>query len=195
MHWDPHQVAISKQMVWYTCQVCWCLLNEQNEQLTGSACIQKGAFDFIALSLGVIASLHSASEQLLPVRPSQTLNQVNNMMLVSETLVISGLMYWACPTYGDLLFTQVCSDPAQMYCSYVQGKMQLPQFSTALQNRLTPGSVSQQIHLWKYAVYTGVQWPTTNALQLCSGHITVPVFSGALQHSLTPGSVSLQIHL
>ncbi|DBA84346.1 TPA: hypothetical protein ACH3X2_006236 [Trebouxia sp. C0005] len=57
---------------------------------------QKGAFDFIALSLGVIASLRPASEQLLPVRPSQTLNHVKNMMLVFETLVISGLMYWAC---------------------------------------------------------------------------------------------------
>ena len=62
----------------------------------GSACIQKGAFDFIALSLGVIASLRPASEQLLPVRPSQTLNHVKNMTLVSKTLVVSGFMYWAC---------------------------------------------------------------------------------------------------
>jgi len=76
-------------------------------------------------------------------------------------------------TYGDLLFTQVCSDPAQMYCSYVQGKMQLPQFSAALQNRLTPGSVSQQIHLWRSALHAGVQRYSTNALQLCSGQNAV----------------------
>ena len=44
-------------------------------------------------------------------------------------------------TYGDLLFIQVRSDPAQMQCSSVQGKMQFPLFSAALQNRLTAGSV------------------------------------------------------
>ena len=31
-------------------------------------------------------------------------------------------------TCGDLLFIQVCSDPAQMQCSSVQGKMQSPLF-------------------------------------------------------------------
>ena len=29
-------------------------------------------------------------------------------------------------TYGDVLFIQVCSDPAQMYCSSVEGKIQSP---------------------------------------------------------------------
>ena len=38
-------------------------------------------------------------------------------------------------TYGDLLFIQVCSDSAQMQCSFVQGKMQSPLFCAALQNR------------------------------------------------------------
>lgn len=33
----PHQVAISKQMVWYTCQVCWCLLNETNRMSNSQA--------------------------------------------------------------------------------------------------------------------------------------------------------------
>ncbi len=50
-------------------------------------------------------------------------------------------------TYGDLLITQVCSDPAPMHCRSVQGTLQSPLFSAALQNRLTPGSVSLQIHL------------------------------------------------
>ncbi|DBA88307.1 TPA: hypothetical protein ACH3X1_016528 [Trebouxia sp. C0004] len=45
-------------------------------------------------------------------------------------------------TYGDLLFIQVCSDPAPMHCSFVQGKMHFPLFSAALQNRLTAGRVS-----------------------------------------------------
>ena len=60
-------------------------------------------------------------------------------------------------TYGDLLFIQVCSEPAQMQCSSVQGKMHSPLFSAALQNRLTAGSVSLQLHLWRLALQTGVQ--------------------------------------
>jgi len=60
-------------------------------------------------------------------------------------------------TYGDLLYIQVCSDPAQMLCSKVQGKMQSPLFSAALLNRLTQGSLSLQIHLWRFALHTGVQ--------------------------------------
>ena len=60
-------------------------------------------------------------------------------------------------TYGDLLFIQVCSDQATKHCSKVQGKMQFPLFSVALQNRLTAGSVSLQLHLWRLALHTGVQ--------------------------------------
>ena len=60
-------------------------------------------------------------------------------------------------TYGDVLFIQVCSDPAQMQCSSVQGKMHSPLFSAALQRRLTAGSVSLQLHLWRFALHTGVQ--------------------------------------
>ncbi|DBA88309.1 TPA: hypothetical protein ACH3X1_016528 [Trebouxia sp. C0004] len=59
-------------------------------------------------------------------------------------------------TYGDLLFIQMCSDPAQMHCSSVQGKMQFPLFSAALQNRLTASSVSLQLHIWIFALHTGV---------------------------------------
>jgi hypothetical protein len=60
-------------------------------------------------------------------------------------------------TYRDMLFTHVCSDPAPMHCSSVQGKMQSPMFSAALQNRLTAATVSLQIHLWRFALHTGVQ--------------------------------------
>ncbi len=60
-------------------------------------------------------------------------------------------------TYGVLLFLQVCSEPAQMQCSSVQGIMQSPLFSVALQNRLKAGSVSLQLHLWSFALHTGVQ--------------------------------------
>ena len=72
----------------------------------------------------------------------------------------TGLLQALCQciyTYGDLLFIQVCSDPAQMLCSTCQGKMQSPLFSVALQNRLTAGSVALHIHLWRFALHTGVQ--------------------------------------
>ena len=60
-------------------------------------------------------------------------------------------------TYGDLVFIQVCSDPAPTHCSTVQGKMHPTLFSAALQNRLTAGSVSLQLHLWRFALHTNVQ--------------------------------------
>ena len=60
-------------------------------------------------------------------------------------------------TYEDLLFTQVCSDPAPMHCSKVQGKMQSPLFGAALQNRLTAGSLTLQLHRWRFALLTAVQ--------------------------------------
>ncbi len=60
-------------------------------------------------------------------------------------------------TYRDLLCIQVCSDPAQMQCSTFQGKMQSPLFSVALQNRLAAGTLSMHLHLWRFAVHTGVQ--------------------------------------
>ena len=39
---------------------------------------------------------------------------------------------------------------AQMHCSIVQGKMQSPTVA-ALQNSLTAGNVSLQLHLWRFA--------------------------------------------
>ena len=69
-------------------------------------------------------------------------------------------------TYGNLLSIQVCSEPTEMHCNTVsahmqcnsvQSKMQSPLFSAALQKRLTAGSVSVQLHLWRCALHTGVQ--------------------------------------
>ena len=45
--------------------------------------------------------------------------------------------------------------------------MQSPQLSAALQDRLAAGSVTLQLHLWTFAVHTGVQCPNINALQHC----------------------------
>ena len=77
-------------------------------------------------------------------------------------------------TYGDLLFIQVSSGKSQMLCSKVQGKMESPLFSAALQKRLTAGSVSLQLHLLRFALHTGVQRHITYALQHCSGQNAIP---------------------
>ena len=61
---------------------------------------------------------------------------------------------------------QVCSEPKLMHCSTGQGKMHSPLFSVALQNRLTPGTVSMQLHLWVKALHTGVQCCNTNVLHI-----------------------------
>jgi hypothetical protein len=43
--------------------------------------------------------------------------------------------------------------------------MQSPLFSVALQNRFTGFIVSLQLHLRKFALHTGVQSPSTNAVE------------------------------
>ena len=45
--------------------------------------------------------------------------------------------------------------------------MQSPPLSAAMQDRLAAGSVTLQLHLWIFAVHTGVQYPNTSALQHC----------------------------
>ena len=70
-------------------------------------------------------------------------------------------------TYEDLLFIQVCSDSTPEHCNTVQGKMHSPVLTAALQDRLAAGSVTLQLHLWTFAVQTGVQCPNINALQHC----------------------------
>ena len=42
-------------------------------------------------------------------------------------------------TYEDLLFIQLCSDPAPVHCNIVLGKKQSPLASVAVQNRLPAG--------------------------------------------------------
>ncbi len=78
----------------------------------------------------------------------------------SVLLCKTGSQQAVCPctyTYGDWLFIQVCSDPTSMHCSKAQGKTQSPLFSAALQNRLTAGSVSMHLDLWRFALHTGLQ--------------------------------------
>jgi len=54
-------------------------------------------------------------------------------------------------TYKDLLFIQVCSDPAEMHCS--TGPTVQCCSGKQAHSRLVP----LQIHLWRFALHTGVQ--------------------------------------
>ncbi len=56
-----------------------------------------------------------------------------------------------------------------MHCSTGQGRMHPSLLSAALQNRLTAGTVSLQLHLWRKALHTSVQGCNTSTLQHWSG--------------------------
>jgi hypothetical protein len=70
----------------------------------------------------------------------------------------------------------MCNDSITLHCrhSSAQGKMQSPLFSAALPNRLTGGTASLQLHLWSFALHTGVQSANRHAVQLCSGQNAIP---------------------
>ena len=96
-------------------------------------------------------------------------------------------------TYGDLVFIHVCSDPAPMHCSCVQGKMQSSLFTAALQTQQAPFPCS---YTYGHLVFTQVCSDSTP--MHCSsvqGKMQSPLFSAALQNRLTAGTFSLQLHL
>ena len=98
-------------------------------------------------------------------------------------------------TCGDLLFVQVCSDPAPMHCSSVQGKMHPTLFSAALQNRLTAGLCQCKYTCGDLLFIQVCSDPTTMQCNTVFRKMQSPLVSAALQNRLTAGSVSLQLHL
>ena len=93
---------------------------------------------------------------------------------------------WHCSyTYGDLLFTQVRSDPAKMQCSSVQGEMQYPLFSAALQNRLTAGFCHCNYTYGDLLFIPVCSDPAQMQCNSVQGKMQSPLFSAALQNRLT----------
>ncbi len=90
-------------------------------------------------------------------------------------------------TYGDVLFTQLCSDPATKHCNKVQGKMQIPLFSAALQNRLFAGLCHcNDTH--GHLLFTQMcNDPTAMHCNTGQGNLHSPVLSAALENRLTAG--------
>ena len=87
-------------------------------------------------------------------------------------------------TYADLLFIQVCSEPAPVHCSTAQGKMISPVFSAALHNRLTACFCHC---IYTYADLLIIQVCSEPAPMHCStghGKMRSSVFNAALQNRL-----------
>ena len=96
-------------------------------------------------------------------------------------------------TYRDLLFIHVCSDPAPMHCSNVQGKMQSPLFSAALPKRLTAGLGHCNLTCGELLFMQVCSDSTEMHCSKVQGKVQSPLFSAALQNRLTAGTVSLQL--
>ena len=70
-------------------------------------------------------------------------------------------------TYGDLLFRQVCSGPTAVQGHTAFGKVQLPPARCCCAKQADSRLVPLQIHLWRFALQTGVQWPNSSARTHC----------------------------
>ena len=75
-------------------------------------------------------------------------------------------------TYEDSLFIQLCSDPTTEHCNTVQGKMQSPLLTAALQDRLAAG-----LHHCNYT------YEDLLVIQLCSDPSPMHCNTGSGMHS------------
>ncbi len=60
-------------------------------------------------------------------------------------------------TYGDLLCIQVCSDPTPEHCNTVFWQNAFPTAHCCSARQACSRLVSLQLHLWRFALHTGVQ--------------------------------------
>lgn len=58
--------------------------------------MQRGVYDFVALSLGVVASARPSADRLFPTPPPNTLCRPINFILLLETQFVASMMYWGC---------------------------------------------------------------------------------------------------
>lgn len=65
--------------------IAWCV-----------SCLQRGMYDWFALSLGLAASVRPASNTLAPFKPPQVLCKTKHYVLLVVTMAISFAMYWGC---------------------------------------------------------------------------------------------------
>ena len=98
-------------------------------------------------------------------------------------------------TYGDLLFIQVCSGPTPVQCHTAFGQMQSPPAQCCCAKQADSRLVLLQIHLWRFALYTGVQWPNTSAVPHCFWQNATATDQYCYATQAGTRLVLLQIHL
>ncbi len=81
----------------------------------------------------------------------------------------------------------VCSEPTEVHCSTVPGRMHATQFSVALLNRLTACIVSLQFYLWTCALIQLCCNPTPMHCSTAKGEmhpLTIQCYSAEQAHSM-----------
>jgi hypothetical protein len=64
--------------------------------LTWLLALQRSTLDFVAISLGVVASLRPAAAELIPARPPQQISSCKNFVLLLESVAISVAFHCGC---------------------------------------------------------------------------------------------------
>ena len=64
--------------------------------LTWFLALQRSTLDFVAITLGVVASLRPAAAELIPARPPQQISSCKNFVLLLESVAISVAFHWGC---------------------------------------------------------------------------------------------------
>ena len=74
--------------------------------------------DFMAITLGVVASLRPAAAELIPARPPQKISTYKNLVLLVGTVTVSAMSYWAALTllYHQPWFAGSTADSEQAGC-------------------------------------------------------------------------------
>ena len=93
-------------------------------------------------------------------------------------------------TCGDLFSIQVCSEPTEMQCGTVLGKMKSPLFSAALQNKLTAGFCQCNYTYGDLLFIQVCSEPTEMQCSTGLGKMQSPLFSAALQNRLQQACVN-----
>ena len=99
-------------------------------------------------------------------------------------------------TYGDWLFRQVCSGPTAEQCHTAFGKVQLPPARCCCAKQADSRLVRLQLHLWRLALQTGVQWPYSSArTHTAFGKVQLAPAQCCCAKDAGSRLVPLQIHL
>lgn len=98
---------------------------------------QRATLDFVAFTLGIVASLRNSVSSLTPARPPQHLTNYRNCVLLIETMIIAALHLIGCLKFlehqswytggnGQREEVSSCSKLSVMYCSVHSAQWSLP---------------------------------------------------------------------